>query len=146
MRILQSLRSSTSARWSLRRAEARTQGELRKAKAKLAEARRVFRSGGYSGHPEEQLEFIEDRQRRVNRISAAIFEKRILDWDEIDASIAARRDFYDIHGFEELRTTPSLRTLEDKVHERVDEAWESDLGQPAQAPGLPASRDWQEAA
>lgn len=146
MRILQSLRSSASTRRSLRRAEVRTQRELRKAKAKLAEARRIFRAGGYSGHPEEQLELIEDRQRRVNRISAAIFEQRTLDWTEIDASIAARRDFYGAHGFEKLRATPSLRTLEDRVHERVDEAWESDLGRQTPGPAFPASRDWQEAA
>ncbi|KRF04301.1 hypothetical protein ASH00_14445 [Arthrobacter sp. Soil782] len=145
MRILQSLQSSTSARRSLRRAEARTQRELRKAKAQLAEAQRTFRAGGYSGHPEEQLELIEDRQRRVNRISAAIFEQRILDWDEINASIAARRDFYDMHGFEKLRTTPSLRALEARAHERVDLAWESDLRRPAPRP-LTVALDWQEAA
>lgn len=99
-----------------------------KAKDALAEAQRTFRTGGYSGHPEEQLELIEDCQHRLDLITRAVSENRALDWAEIDAARQALVEHR--HGrpdvpFGEL--PQSYFDEFDRLADRIDASWKSDL-------------------
>lgn len=99
-----------------------------KAKAALAEAQRTYRTGGYSGHPEEQLELIEDCQHHVNLITRAVSENRALDWAEIDAvrqALTEHREQRPNVPFGEL--PQSYFDEFDRLADRIDAAWKSDL-------------------
>lgn len=113
----------------LRRSRVRTTVELAKARYALAEARSTYRAGGYSGHPENQLELIENRQYHLDRIARLIEEGRTPDWSAIDAANQELNDALAQRPKVPYRELPqSYFDRVDAADQRIREAWRTNLG------------------
>src|SRR4051794_38257517 len=71
----------------------RTRRELAAARIRLAGLRAAYRSGNFSGHPEETLESIDNARSVVRRLEQVIAKGLVIDHAEVAAAREALYDF-----------------------------------------------------